>query len=48
MASRYPVVLYTGKNCAPCGLAAAYLAGRGIPFTEKTVVSNEDIDACSA
>lgn len=45
IASRYPVVIYTGNNCAPCGSGRAYLSGRGIPFTEKTIVSNEDIDA---
>ncbi|MBX3659272.1 MAG: glutaredoxin family protein [Ramlibacter sp.] len=42
---KYPVTLYSGKDCAPCGTGRAYLTGRGIPFTEKSVTSNEDIDA---
>jgi len=45
VASRFPVTLYTGPNCAPCGTGRAFLASRGIPFTEKTVTSNEDIEA---
>lgn len=45
VASRYPVTLYTGPNCGPCGSGRALLASRGIPFAEKTVTSNEDIEA---
>jgi glutaredoxin len=45
VASRYPVTLYTGAGCAPCGSARAYLASRGVPFTEKSVATNEDIAA---
>ena len=45
VASRYPVTLYTGTDCAPCGSARAYLASRGVPFTEKSVSTNEDIEA---
>ncbi len=44
-ASRYPVVLYTGKDCAPCASARAMLSQRGIPFTERTVNTNEDTQA---
>jgi len=44
-ASRYPVTLYTGPGCAPCVSGRTLLSGRGIPFTEKTVTTNEDIDA---
>lgn len=47
VASRYPVLLYTGPGCAPCGAGRAMLSNRGIPFTEKTVTTNEDIDALS-
>lgn len=43
--TRYPVVLYTGKNCAPCGLGRSLLSARGVPFSEKTVNGNDDIDA---
>lgn len=45
VASRYPVTLYTGPNCAPCGSGRTYLSQRGIPFSEKTVTSAEDIAA---
>lgn len=43
--SRYPVTLYTGGDCQPCSMGRNYLNGRGIPYTERTVDSNEDIDA---
>jgi glutaredoxin len=43
--SKYPVTLYTSANCNACGSGRAYLASRGIPFTEKTVSSIEDADA---
>jgi glutaredoxin len=45
IASRYPVTLYTGPACGPCISGRALLAGRGVPFTEKTVTSNDDIEA---
>ncbi|MGH6625119.1 MAG: glutaredoxin family protein [Burkholderiaceae bacterium] len=45
VASRYPVTLYTGANCGPCGSGRAFLSSRGVPFTEKTVSTNEDIAA---
>jgi glutaredoxin len=44
-ASRYPVTLYTGPECGPCGDARNFLNGRGVPFTEHTVSSPQDIDA---
>ena len=45
VASRYPVTLYSAPTCAPCGSGRAMLSSRGIPFAEKTVTTNEDIDA---
>jgi glutaredoxin len=45
VASKYPVTLYTGENCGPCGSARAMLLNRGIPFSERTVNTNEDIRA---
>jgi glutaredoxin len=45
VASRYPVILYAGPACGPCVTGRSLLTGRGIPFTEKTVATNEDIDA---
>lgn len=44
-ASRFPVTLYTRPGCVPCDSGRNYLTSRGIPFTEKTVTTNEDIDA---
>ena len=41
----YPVTLYTGPECAPCVAARAMLTARGVPFSEKTITSNEDIEA---
>jgi glutaredoxin len=44
-ASRFPVVLYTSPGCGPCLSGRSMLATRGVPFTERTVTSNEDIEA---
>lgn len=40
----HPVTLYTTPNCAACDAGRALLNQRGIPFSEKTIVSNEDQD----
>jgi glutaredoxin len=45
VASKYPVTLYTGNNCGPCGAGRAYLSSRGVPFTERTVTTAEDAEA---
>ncbi len=45
VASKYPVTLYTGEACSPCGSARALLMGRGVPFTEKTVITVADAAA---
>lgn len=42
---RYPVTLYTGDNCGPCQSARAMLVTRGVPFTEKSVMTPEDSQA---
>lgn len=45
-ASLFPVTLYVGADCGSgCQAARAYLAKRGIPFTEKPVATAEDIAA---
>jgi glutaredoxin len=44
-ATRFPVTLYTGVDCQPCLSARSFLATRGVPYTEKTVTSAEDIQA---
>lgn len=45
VASKYPVTLYVGSDCSPCGSARAMLTARGVPFAEKTVNSNDDVQA---
>lgn len=45
IASKYPVTLYTGENCSPCVSARTMLTTRGVPFTEKTVITNDDSQA---
>ncbi|NDZ11954.1 NrdH-redoxin [Variovorax sp. WS11] len=45
VAQRYPVTIYTGDECGPCGAGRSLLVTRGIPFEERTVKSNEDIEA---
>lgn len=45
IANRFPVTLYTGTDCAPCTSARNFLVQRGVPFTERTISSNEDITA---
>lgn len=42
IAAKYPVVLYTSTKCTPCDAGRAFLSGRGIPFTERTVTTPED------
>jgi len=45
VAAKYPVTLYVGDNCGPCGAGRSMLTSRGIPFAEKTVSSYEDVQA---
>ena len=40
---KHPVTLYTSANCSPCDTARTMLMSRGVPFTEKTVRSSEDV-----
>jgi glutaredoxin len=42
---KYPVTLYTAKECSPCNSARTLLSSRGIPFAERTVSTSEDFDA---
>lgn len=41
----YPVTLFSGPDCGPCDQGRSMLKGRGVPFAEKTVTSNEDIES---
>jgi glutaredoxin len=42
---KFPVTLYTTPECAPCVSARAFLQGRGIPYTERTVTTPDDVQA---
>jgi glutaredoxin len=42
-ARAHPVTLYTRSDCPPCDDGRRLLQQRGIPFSEKTVASAEDI-----
>jgi glutaredoxin len=44
-ATRYPVTLYSAADCPPCDAARQLLVQRGVPFTEKLIVSNDDAAA---
>jgi glutaredoxin len=46
-ARRYPVTLYAGSECPPCDAGRRLLGQRGIPFTERTVDHDDDVDAMS-
>lgn len=45
VAARFPVLLYTGADCGPCDSARQLLTARGVPFNERTVQTDEDIEA---
>ncbi len=45
LVAKYPVTLYSAQSCGPCDSGRSVLAARGIPYTEKTVTTNEDIAA---
>ena len=39
----HPVTLYTTANCDACDTGRKLLNTRGVPFSEKTVSSNDDL-----
>ena len=45
VATKFPVTLYTSTQCSPCDAGRALLNSRGIPFTERTVSTNEDTES---
>lgn len=47
VASRYPVTLYASSDCPPCDNARRLLLERGIPYSERRIVSEEDSQALS-
>jgi len=47
-ATRHPVVLYTSADCAPCDEGRKLLVQRGVPYTEKLIINNDDLAALEA
>ncbi len=45
LSQKYPVTLYTATDCGPCSSARQLLSQRGIPYREKTVVTEDDVAA---
>src|SRR4051794_301655 len=46
VATKYPVTLYTTSGaCEPCASARQMLRSRGIPYSERQVVTSEDSEA---
>lgn len=45
VSGKFPVLLYTAPDCAPCAAARQHLVARGIPFTEKSVATSADFEA---
>lgn len=43
--ARFPVLLVTGADCSPCDRGRQLLQARGIPYTERSVSSDEDAQA---
>lgn len=43
--SKYPVTLYASPQCGPCDSARSLLKGRGVPYTERSVTTPEDLEA---
>ena len=48
IAQRHPVTLFSGERCPPCESGRELLQRRGVPYTERSVVSAADIDALQA
>ena len=45
VASRFPVTLFTSADCPPCDTARQFLQQRGVPYSERRVVSEDDAAA---
>jgi len=42
-AEKFPVVLYSTPSCSACNSARAYLQSRGVPFEDKNVEGNGEL-----
>ena len=45
VAARFPVTLFTSTDCAPCETGRKLLQLRGVPYSERSVSSDDDIAA---
>jgi glutaredoxin len=45
VASRFPVTLFTSADCPPCDAARQFLQQRGVPYSERRVVTEDDAAA---
>lgn len=43
--ARYPVTLYTTADCLPCDNGRKLLQQRGVPYAERTIGSDDDLQA---
>lgn len=43
-AARFPVTLYTMAECAPCDTGRRLLQARGVPFVERLILDNADME----
>ncbi len=43
--ARYPVTLYTSADCSPCDSGRRLLQQRGVPFSERRIATEEDVQA---
>ena len=46
--SKYPVTFYSTGDCPPCDDARRMLVQRGVPYTERSVISGADLKALQA
>lgn len=46
--SKYPVTFYSTGDCPPCDDARRMLVQRGVPYTERSVISGADLKALHA
>lgn len=45
LATRFPVTLYTTNDCAPCDSGRQLLQQRGVPYSERRVLLDDDATA---
>lgn len=43
--ARHPVTVYSTTPCGACDLARSHLVRRGIPYSERTIRTSQDLDA---